>query len=456
MFFRILGGGKVQDLDEKLYWMPKSVTLQRQIGKEKKFDEVVMICIKNKVNKLIIPHPITDFIRKVYRNRGVGYHTQLKAARVVCKFLNYIYSNIGDDIEEYNELSIKGIRGLQLKHGGDFITQLTYEGISFKHSNYCERVLTKFFIYLKEHELIDQDFQIFYRQEGGKVGQPCSLFSQSIFDIERPNRNQVNEKLKLKDFGPNRYRLAYEFIEEAESSDIALGVCFQILAGLRVGEVVNLTRESIYEKGFRGNDGMWLVIKDNQEKLFAHLSSKYDVQVKRPREVFVLNDQKLWDVYCIHMERLKKIEKQRGNKNDDALFISNSTGLPLSGAGYAKRFNRVKQRFLEKLRINRRYEDVEFLTNLPWSTHIGRGVFTNFLIDLGLSIEEIANLRGDKTLKATLEYVEKRTSYSKVQEHVNILTSVYGENKDNINFSESTSYTRNIFDRYIHKWSGLK
>ncbi|MEM5643101.1 hypothetical protein AAHB52_20960 [Bacillus toyonensis] len=116
----------------------------------------------------------------------------------------------------------------------------------------------------------------------------------------------------------------------------------------------------------------------------------------------------------------------------------------------------MKQRFIEKLRINRRYEDVEFLTSLPWSTHIGRGVFTNFLIDLGLSIEEIANLRGDRTLKATLEYVEKRTSYSKVQEHVNILTSVYGENKDNIDFSESTSYTRNIFDRYIHKWSGLK
>ncbi|HFJ9483857.1 integrase [Bacillus cereus] len=446
----------MQGLDKKLYWMPKSVTLQRQIGKEKKFDEVVMICIKNKVNELIVPHPITDFIRKVYRNRGVGYHTQLKAARVLCKFLNFIYSNIGDDVAGYNELSIRGLRGLQLINGGDFITQLTYEGISFKHCIYCERVLTNFFIYLKEHELIDQNFQVFYRQDGKKVGQPLSLFSQSIFDIERPNRNQVNEKLKLKDFGPNRYRLAYEFIEEAEASDIALGVCFQILAGLRVGEVINLTRESIYEKGFRGNDGMWLVIKDNQEKLFAHLSSKYDVQVKRPREVFVLNDQKLWDIYYIHMERLKRLEKQWGYKNNNALFISKRTGLPLSGMGYAKRFLRVKQRFLEKLRINRRYEDLEFLTSLPWSTHIGRGVFTNFLIDLGLSIEEIANLRGDKTLTATFEYVEKRTSYSRVQEHVNILTSVYGENKDNLDFLESSSYTRNIFDRYIHNWSGLK
>lgn len=59
----------MQNLNGKLYWMPKSVALKRWIGKEKKSDEVVMICIKNKVNELIIPHPITDFVRKVYRNR---------------------------------------------------------------------------------------------------------------------------------------------------------------------------------------------------------------------------------------------------------------------------------------------------------------------------------------------------------------------------------------------------
>ncbi|MCQ6323629.1 site-specific integrase, partial [Bacillus cereus] len=135
----------MQSLDESLHWMPKSVSLQRKIANDIKSDEVVMICIKNKVNELVIPHPITDFIRKVYRNRGVGYHTQLKAARVICKFLNFIYRSIGDDTKGYNELLNQGIRGLKLKHGGDFITQLTYEGVSFKHSSYCESVLTKFY-----------------------------------------------------------------------------------------------------------------------------------------------------------------------------------------------------------------------------------------------------------------------------------------------------------------------
>lgn len=446
----------MQILDQKFHWMPRGVIIQKRVGKEVQFEEVVLICIKNTVNDLIIPHPITDFIRKTYRNRGVGYHTQLKAARVICKFFNFIYSNIEDDVVGYEELQIKGLKGLKLKHGGDFITHLTYEGVSFNHSDYCESVLTKLYIYLRERGLIDEDFQVIYRKDGKRIGHPLSLFSKSIFDIERPNRSQTNEKHKLKDFGPNRYRLVYEFIEEAESSDIALGVCFQFLAGLRVGEVVNLTRESVYEKGFRGNDGMWLVIEDNQEHLFRHLSSRYDVQVKRPREVFVLDDEKLWDVYHIHMERLEKLKKQFKNKESNALFISRSTGLALSGTGYAKRFLRIKERFLEKLRINRRYEDLEFLTSLPWSTHIGRGVFTNFLIDLGLSIEEIANLRGDRTLTATLEYVEKRTSYSKIQEHVNILSSVYGEGENNTGFYEDSSNKRQVYDRYINSWGGLR
>ncbi|MCT4574259.1 hypothetical protein N3930_45830 [Bacillus thuringiensis] len=43
----------MQSLDESLHWMPKSVSLQRKIANDIKSDEVVMICIKNKVNELL-------------------------------------------------------------------------------------------------------------------------------------------------------------------------------------------------------------------------------------------------------------------------------------------------------------------------------------------------------------------------------------------------------------------
>lgn len=426
----------VGSLDAKFHWLPKSVTLYQRIGGELLANETVIISLKNNYTDLVIPHPITGFLRKKYISKGVSYHTQLKAARVICKFLNFVYSNIEDDIEGYKKLRSMGLRGLQRNHGGDFITDLTYRGISYKRSIYCEQTLTNFFVYLKEEGLIDEEFQVMYRTVDKKIERPLSVFCKSNLGVSRPNRNRTNTRDKLKDFGPNRYRLAYEFIEEAEASDIALGVCFQFLSGLRVGEVVNLTRESIFENGFRGNGGMWLDIRDNQDILFRHLKSKYDVQVKRPREVMVLDDQKLWEVYHAHMAQLEKIKRKFKEKDAGALFISKKSGLPISGAGYAKKFVKIKEKFLAKLMSNHRYEDIEFLTSAEWSTHIGRGVYTNFLIDLGLSIEEIANLRGDKSLTATLEYIEKRTSISKVQNHINFLSNVYGEGRGEEEISE--------------------
>lgn len=442
----------MESLDVKFHWMPKSVTLYQRIGGELVANEKVVISLKNNYTKLVIPHPITGFLRAKYVSKGACYHTQLKAARVICKFLNFVYSNIEDDVEGYKELWSMGLRGLQRKHGGDFITDLTYKGVSFNRAVYCEQTLTNFFAYLKENDLIDEEFQMMYRTVGKKIERPLSVFSKSNMEVSRPNRNKTNTRDKLKDFGPNRYRLAYEFIEEAEAFGIALGVCFQFLSGLRVGEVVNLMRDSIYENGFRGNGGMWLDIRDNQDILFRHLNSKYDVQVKRPRETMVLDDQKLWEVYYAHMAQLEKIKRKFKDKDTGALFISKKSGLPISGTGYAKKFVKIKERFLAKLIANNRYEDIEFLTSAEWSTHIGRGVYTNFLIDLGLSIEEIANLRGDKSLTATLEYVEKRTSLSKVQSHINFLSTVYGEARSEEEIIEERKTDRGS----LYIWRGLK
>ncbi|MEC2627736.1 hypothetical protein P9X08_30305, partial [Bacillus cereus] len=53
------------------------------------------------------------------------------------------------------------------------------------------------------------------------------------------------------------------------------------------------------------------------------------------------------------------------------------------------------------------------------------------------------------------EYIEKRTSYSKVQEHVNVLSSVYGEGMDDIGFYEDSFNKRQVYDRYISNWGGL-
>ncbi|MGD7052933.1 site-specific integrase [Sutcliffiella horikoshii] len=437
------------------HWLPRTLTIKKKKGNAHEEVDVVIVGIKDIQNNIIYPHPISNFIVKRYRNKGLSYQSQLKATKVLCQFLNFVNRCIDDEIEGYENLKIYGIKSLKLSHGSDFITDGTLRGIGFQTSNYYEQLLTNFYKYLVDLNLIEENIEVHYKTKFSNYGKrpyPISPFNKSYLDTLRPSRNNFDESdNKLKDFGENRNQLVYEFIQEAQlQSNIALGICFQFLAGLRLGEVVNLTIDSIHDNGFRGNGGFYINIKDNQDKLFKYLSNKSQVQVKRPRYNFVLEDPLFWNIYYEHMERLQYLKKQKKITNKYALFYSEANGEALSGESYRRQFVKVKQCFLRKLRENRRYADLDLLESAEWSTHIGRGVYTNFLIDMGLNEDEIANLRGDKTKLSVLKYIEKRTSLEKVKKHVNILTRVYGEGKDIIQEEVIEQMRINL-----NKWKGL-
>ena len=61
--------------------------------------------------------------------------------------------------------------------------------------------------------------------------------------------------------------------------------------------------------------------------------------------------------------------------------------------------------------------DYLFLTDKKWSTHIGRGIFTNFLLQVGATIPEIAIARGDKNLSSVMSYVEEKRSTTNKRSH---------------------------------------
>lgn len=87
----------------------------------------------------------------------------------------------------------------------------------------------------------------------------------------------------------------------------------------------------------------------------------------------------LSSLYQKHFEKLNKLEKIGLLKNEKALFISTRTGNPISGKQYYQKFNKVKDKFLEVLSKEGNIEDFEYLFENNWSTHICRGIFTNFL-----------------------------------------------------------------------------
>ena len=216
------------------------------------------------------------------------------------------------------------------------------------------------------------------------------------------------------------------FLEYARENypDIALGVAMQFMGGLRLGEVVNLTIDAVEVN--RDKDKLFLDINDRQLFLFKSLKSKKS-QVKFAREnqvVFNWN-QELFNTWDEHMKYLSKLKKRTNIK---ALFV-NKKGNPMTGDVYEERFKKLKSDFIEFLENSKPVES-KTLKKYAWSTHIGRHVFTNFIIKTGLANNSmgvpdakiVASLRGDRNLSSALAYIDRIAMVEAIDENLQNLS----------------------------------
>ena len=396
------------------------------------------------INKgIIYPSPLTNFIMTNYENMGNSLSAQSNPASEVCKFLNYVWERVQSEDPDFRDLKGQGIYGLKLIHGSRYITYKTREGLQHKSVKRIERYLTHFYVFLEEEKIIGEFDKKKKVNHIGKGEYFLSPFRKTPLQTEYPskqlNSNEDAEMDALKDFGKNRILILTELIMTARAvcPEIALGLCFQFFGGLRRSEDINLTKSSLEISGNNGSDMFILKVRDNQNKLFSKLKNTRNEQVKRPRNQTLLLCDLLSDVYEEHMDMLKQQEKkfiekqtrkpasERKNWNPAGLFMSSRTGQPISGENYAEKFKAVKKAFLKKLREKRRFDDYELL-NTKWATHIGRGVFTNFLMSLGMNVTQVAIARGDRNLDSALAYFEERNLIENMQ---NALQEIRNEAK---------------------------
>lgn len=412
---------------------------------------VVSIGLLDKATRVIIPHPLTNFIRLRYEYQGVSINSMKAPAYIICRFLNFIIKRIVNKDSKFLTLVNQGIKGLTLMHGSEYLTHLTNSGLKRSTVFYYENYIKEFYMFLNEHSLLNEaiSFKSFQDNKGKQVF--LSPFKTTSLGTKYPKKTHINNKhLKLKDFGPNRNRLVTEFLEEAKyvAPEIALALCFQFFGGLRKGEIVNLTREDIYIKYRRT---LSVQIKDNRSLLFSHLK---DTSAESPKRLnylephlakqMILNSDLLWDYYDSHMKDLDIKVKNGFIKNPTLLFY-NKNGQAMSGRVYDKRFKKVKKSLLNKLATTQgREEDYLFLKDSYWSTHIGRGVFTSYLLDLNLNVFQIAIARGDTSIESAKEYVDTKTSLHYINELQNELNNHTLLDKEK-NAIEQTFYDNNIF-----------
>ena len=261
-----------------------------------------------------------------------------------------------------------------------------------------------------------------------KVGKMyiVSPFKQSnIYKVDYPDKGTKSNKLFNIESD-----IANIFLEFARKNypNIALGVAFQFMGGLRRGEVVNLTVDSIElddKKKYLKVD-----IKDRQDELFYDRNVKTNTsQVKKERlgqPVFNFNSE-LYEIWTEHL----KYRALNRRDNTKALFID-AKGNPMSGITYYRNFTKLKSDFINFLE-GESYEGlVNLFTKKRWSTHIGRHIFTNHLKEKGCldmydkssQARQLMILRGDSSVQSAEDYIDKTRIIENVTKQINKVSKI--------------------------------
>lgn len=377
------------------------------------YEKAIGIGVKDD-SDMAFPSPISNFIKSEYRNKGKSLNSQRNAAYAVTRFLNYLYENNN----LYSDLRQQGLKALTLEHGAEYITHLSLLARAGElNSDYVKSeilYINHFYFWLfkqnvtQEQYLIkDKEIVFSGHKKAAKRAVRANVFEINDVEVIYPTNNTIRTG-KIKTFGENRDKLIAMFINVArrEAPEIALGIGLQILAGLRRSEVVNLKPSSFKWE----NKSLVIEVRDNQKELFLDVSNTADVQVKNPRDQICLSYDVIKLLYDEHMIQLSAIK----SKKTEAMFISKTTKKTITGKSTASSFEKVKEAFLNEVLLSGNQQEYILLTSNAWSTHIGRGIFTNILLDLGLKGNQLALARGDRNINSALSYVDEYTMLNTV------------------------------------------
>lgn len=347
------------------------------------YDYRVVIKLVNNQNSREVIHRYTEFMN-IWRNCNTK--TALDAADYIVPFLNYITFQL-------NEKELPSVQDLTFDYGAEYLSKYG-EGKIRNTVLDCDRVISKFYYFLAERNMLNHinkgDF-IFVTNKNGtpilqspfksKYTPPSSRVANRLHNIEED--------------------LIFEFLYTAIKivPQIALGVYFQIFGGLRISEVVNLVYSNISVKEAYGRNGM--VVRLIKTNLRPDLKDDATTSPKKPRNQPIIPIGNC--LYLLYKEHIKRYR----NPLTDAVFID-FNGHPMSKDTYRRNFERLKKAFMNRLKSSnsihlKLYSN--FLNTQPWSTHIGRGIFSNILSEIANNATEIAVWRGDSSLDTALSYV---------------------------------------------------
>ena len=367
-----------QNKDDNIRFVVRTITvnLTSPNSKNEKIKKHAAIFLRNKELDREVMHPITDCVFKNYKNQE--YNSMANACYHIVPFLNWVFFDSSHKVKDLSELTINMYV--------DFLNVQIDKGSSHATVNRYGKHIYKLYIYLASKQILTSI-------DARKL---MNMREDTMTSLPHNNKKNVNTIHELKT------ELIIPFIELAfeECNCIALGVYYQIFGGLRYNEVVSLTKGSIKNVGSYGEFGQVLNLKTTylRSDLKGGDSSG---EVKRDRKQVVFP-------YRLLLKKMYKYHILNYNSINEplALFVD-SRGNPMSAATYRYHFNKLKKSFIQRLKNS---QDIRlnnygiYLETCDWSTHIGRGIFSNLMAEYSDSVLEIAVSRGDSSYASALTY----------------------------------------------------
>lgn len=350
---------------------------ENQTVKEKK--HLCLIAFKNIEKDTYVIHHLSNFIIDKWGYKS--FNTQKKHATNTVKFLNYL-------INHYPSLKIKNLTELTITHGSIYLSWLGTNKVSQDTVKDAERTLVQFYIWGINNSLLPKVSLTDFKQEKTEHN---NLYFNSPFKVVYPQK-------KIKEV---EHILPFEFIPlfleiaSTHTPRIALGIYFQIFGGLRISEVVNLKRTQV-SKAIANRE---FILKVENQNFRTDLKEHSSVKKTRSQVVLDVNG---WGSALIRQHL-----NLYASKTTNALFLNNSE-QSMSGRSYRQYFDKSKAKLISTLEESNNIDHrlvAQHLKSIKWSTHIGRGTFTNLIANEAQNPYEIAHLRGDSSLESALSYM---------------------------------------------------
>lgn len=350
--------------------------------------QMVSIDIVNNEIGISFPTPYNAFLLQ-YQNRKVS--TVELIANILVRFFNYLFYDMKNPIESIEELT--------LQHGIDFLSNLNCKE---KEKTQKAEYLTKFYYFCKQHDMVSlENVQFLIKKNSFDKEYMENIFNGKYEVINKQSPDVIHE-LDLK-YLPLFFETIYDV-----APDIYLGAFFQFAGGMRVSEIVSVEYCSIRKVKESTKFSLSISLKDKD--LRPDLATAFISKVKRKRTQVILPI--FGDALRIAFENHKENYHKKGIA---AVFID-ANGNPMTANTYRNKFNKAKRAFIKRLF---ECEDTTaqtyalYLSSYRWSTHIGRGTYSNIVAQNANNIGEIAIMRGDSSYSSSLPYLNDNKSVEK-------------------------------------------